>query len=186
MKKLGILAASAVISLAPLYAQALPAADPGAKAAAPRSAPYQDSRGLKAKTKGLNSSSRSDKVTVQNQENPAVVTPGMTPAQMKAFFLEQTRHSLTSWEAKNYNISNHPPFQIDSPQASQFCITPEIAKAINLRAQVDAFAKEAKVSTAGVRENQNVLCPWDHRYRINEYMFGFNGRIAEQYRTPIT
>lgn len=173
MKKLGLLAASAIISLAPLYAEALPQQPDNThktKATAATNAPHQDSRGSKAKTRSLNFSSRSDKVTVQNKENPTVVTPSMTPAQMKAFFLEQTRRSLTSWEAKNYNISNHPPFQIDSPQASQFCITPEIAKTINLRAQVDAFAKEAKVSTAGVRENQNVLCPWDHRYRINEYM----------------
>ncbi|MGM9992725.1 MAG: hypothetical protein ACI376_07795 [Candidatus Bruticola sp.] len=109
-------------------------------------------------------------MTVKNKELSPAVTPGMTPAQMKAFFLEQTKRSLVDWEAKHYNISDHPPFQLDSPKASQFCITPEIAKAINLRGQVDAFAKEAKVSTAGVRENQNVLCPWDHRYRINEYM----------------
>ena len=89
MKKLGILAASAIISLAPLCAQALPQ-QPDAihktKAAAATNAPHQDSRGSKAKTKSLNSSSRSDKVTVQNQENSTVVTPSMTPAQMKAFF----------------------------------------------------------------------------------------------------
>lgn len=109
-------------------------------------------------------------MTAKNAEAPAKVTPELTPAQMKAFYLEQTRRSLEEWEAKNYNISLHPPFKLDEPQASSLLITPELAKRINLRAQVEAFAKEAKVSTAGVRENQNVLCPWDHRYRINEYM----------------
>ncbi|MGM9999283.1 MAG: hypothetical protein ACI38Q_07865 [Candidatus Bruticola sp.] len=174
MKKLGILAASAIVSLMPLYAEALPnqpgTAATSAKASSADKNANQDSRRLKAKAPAPFFSSRSDKVTVKNQEISPAVTPGMTPAQMKDFFLEQTKRSLASWEAKHYNISDHPPFQIDSPQASQFCITPEIAKAINLREQVDAFAKEAQVSTAGVRENQNVLCPWDHRYRINEYM----------------
>lgn len=105
-----------------------------------------------------------------NTEVPQTVTPDMTPAQMKAFYLAQTRRSLEEWEAKHYKISSNPPFPIESPAAGEFKITPDIAKAIGLRAQVDAFAKEAKVSTAGVRENQNVTCPWDHRYRINEYM----------------
>ena len=104
------------------------------------------------------------------QEVPFVVTPDMTPEQMKAFYLSQTRKSLEDWEAAHYNISQNPPFQLNNPAASSFCITPEVAQKINLRAQVEAFAHEAKVSTAGVRENQNVLCPWDHRYRINEYM----------------
>ncbi len=101
---------------------------------------------------------------------PSEVNPSMTPQEMRDFYLAQTKQSLADWEAKNYNISDNPPFQLDSDAPSEFTITPEIAKKINLRAQVDAFAKEAKVSTAGVRENQNVTCPWDHRYRINEYM----------------
>lgn len=103
---------------------------------------------------------------VQSQE----VTPKMTRQQMRDYYLKQTRQSLSDWEAKNGSISDKPPFGLDSPSASELRITPELAQRINLRAQVDAFAKEAKVSTAGVRENQNVTCPWDHRYRINEYM----------------
>lgn len=105
-----------------------------------------------------------------NGSVPSVVIPDFTPAQMRAFYLEQTRRSLQEWEQKNHNISDHPPFKLDDPAPSQLTITPQLAEEIGLRAQVEAFAKEAKVSTAGVRENQNVICPWDYRYRINEYM----------------
>lgn len=99
------------------------------------------------------------------------VRSDMTPEEMKAFYLEQTQRSLSNWEASNFNISQNPPFRLDQPQASSFTITRELAVKLQLRKQVDEFAEEAKVSTAGVRENQNVLCPWDHRYRINEYIF---------------
>lgn len=99
------------------------------------------------------------------------VSPKMTPAEMKAYFLEQTRLSLEAWEAQNGSIQNHPPFALDHPSASHFHLTPEIARRIQLRKQIDEFAAEARVSTAGVRENQNVLCSWDHRYRINQYIF---------------
>lgn len=106
----------------------------------------------------------------KQEKAPATVTPAMTPEQMRAYYLEQTERSLRDWEAHNRPISDNPPFKLDEPQASEFTITPQVAQDINLRSQIDAFAKEAKVSTAGVRENQNVICPWDHRYRINEYM----------------
>ncbi len=98
------------------------------------------------------------------------VSPEMTPAQMRTYYLEQTRRSLADWEARNWSLHNSPPFRLDEPGAQEVHLTPELARKIGLRAQVDAFAAEAKVSTAGVRENQNVLCPWDHRYRINEYI----------------
>ncbi len=99
------------------------------------------------------------------------VSPTMTPVEMKAYYLEQTRLSLEAWEAQNGSLRNHPPFALSSPEASEFLFTPEIAKRIQLRKQIDEFAAEAKVSTAGVRENQNVLCSWDPRYRINQYIF---------------
>lgn len=99
------------------------------------------------------------------------VTRDMTGQQMREYYIEKTRQSLSQWEAENWNISDNPPFDLTGDQASSFTFTPEIAKKINLRQQIEIFAEEAKVSTAGVRENQNVLCPWDHRYRINEYMF---------------
>ncbi|MBI3929287.1 MAG: hypothetical protein HY319_27320 [Armatimonadetes bacterium] len=104
------------------------------------------------------------------------VTPDMTPQEMKAYFIEQTRRSLSEWEKQNRDIHGHPPFALDQPGESRFRITPEQARQIGLRKQVEEFAAEAEVSTAGVRENQNVICPWDHRYRINEYIFAL---IAE-------
>ncbi|MBQ7569285.1 hypothetical protein IJT17_10860 [bacterium] len=100
----------------------------------------------------------------------AEVSSDMTPAQMRAYYQEQTDKSLQNWEKQNWSVRENRPFDLANPAAQEFTITPEIAKRINLRQQVDAFAAEAKVSTAGVRENQNVNCPWDHRYRINEYM----------------
>lgn len=99
------------------------------------------------------------------------VSPDMTGQEMREYYIEKTRQSLASWEAENWNISDNPPFDLNSDEATTFTFTPEVAKKINLRQQIEIFAEEAKVSTAGVRENQNVLCPWDHRYRINEYMF---------------
>jgi phosphomannomutase len=99
------------------------------------------------------------------------VSPDMTGQQMREYYIEKTRQSLTEWEQENWKISDSPPFALESDEASSFTFTPELAKKINLRQQIEVFAEEAKVSTAGVRENQNVLCPWDHRYRINEYMF---------------
>jgi phosphomannomutase len=104
------------------------------------------------------------------------VTPDMTPQAMREFFLQQTRSSLESWEQSHFPIQSNPPFDLDNPAAIAFRFTPELAEKIALRKQVDDFAAEAKVSTAGVRENQDVLCSWDHRYRINEFMFAL---IAE-------
>jgi phosphomannomutase len=99
------------------------------------------------------------------------VREGMTGQEMRQYYLEMTRHSLQEWEADNWDIHSHPPFDLDNDGATSFTFTPEIAEKIKLRNQIEVFAEEAKVSTAGVRENQNVLCPWDHRFRINEYMF---------------
>lgn len=109
-------------------------------------------------------------------ETTVQVTPTMTPQEMREYFIEQTRHSLLEWEADNFSVCDNPPFAIDSPAASEFTFTPDFARKIGLRRQIEEFAEEAKVSTAGVRENQNVTCPWDHRYRINEYIFAL---IAE-------
>lgn len=99
------------------------------------------------------------------------VREDMTGQEMREYYLEMTRQSLHEWEASNWEIHNQPPFQLDSDEASSFTFTKEVAEKIKLRNQIEVFAEEAKVSTAGVRENQNVLCPWDHRFRINEYMF---------------
>lgn len=104
------------------------------------------------------------------------VYPDMTRQQMREYYMEMTRQSLRQWEASNWNISDDPPFKLENEEELSFTITPEIAQKIGLRGQIEAFAREAKVSTAGVRENQDVICPWDHRFRINEYMFAL---IAE-------
>ncbi len=100
-----------------------------------------------------------------------VVHEGMTGQEMREYYVEKTRQSLRQWEADNWEISKNPPFDLESDAATSFTITPEVAELIGLRNQIEVFAEEAKVSTAGVRENQNVVCPWDHRFRINEYMF---------------
>lgn len=111
------------------------------------------------------------------------VSPKMTPAEMRAYYLDQTRLSLEKWEAANGNISQNPPFALQQAGASEFVFTPEVAKRINLRQQIEEFAEEAKVSTAGVRENQNVLCSWDSRYRINQYIFAL---LAESLARLVT
>lgn len=95
----------------------------------------------------------------------------MSGQEMREYYIEKTRQSLKAWEADNWEISKDPPFDLDNEGAVSFTLTKEIAEKIGLREQIEVFAEEAKVSTAGVRENQNVLCPWDHRFRINEYMF---------------
>ncbi|MBN9413818.1 MAG: hypothetical protein J0I12_00210 [Candidatus Eremiobacteraeota bacterium] len=99
------------------------------------------------------------------------VSPQMTAAEMREYYLEQTRRSLEAFEASHGSITDHPPFALDRGGASEFLLTPQVAQQIQLRKQIDEFAAEAKVSTAGVRENQNVLCSWDSRYRINQYIF---------------
>lgn len=99
------------------------------------------------------------------------VRQAMTGQDMREYYLEMTRQSLHQWQLTHWDIENHPPFDLKSDKEVRFTFTPEVAKKINLREQIEVFAKEAKVSTAGVRENQDVICPWDHRYRINEYMF---------------
>lgn len=104
------------------------------------------------------------------QAEPARVTADMTPAQMHSYYVEQTDRSLSDWEKANWSVRKNPPFQLNDSHAQSLTITPELAKRLDLRKQVDAFAAEAKVSTAGIRENQNVNCPWDHRYRVNEYL----------------
>jgi phosphomannomutase len=113
----------------------------------------------------------------KNKEYLTMITPHMTAQQMKEYYIYQTFRSLEAWEEQNgYRISENPPFDLQNSSSTSFLMTPEIAHKINLRKQVEDFAKESQVSTAGVRENQNVLCPWDHRYRINEYIFAL---IAE-------
>lgn len=99
------------------------------------------------------------------------VRQDMTGQEMREYYIEMTRQSLHEWESANWDIHSHPPFDLEGDEASSFTISKEIAEKIKLRNQIEVFAEEAKVSTAGVRENQNVLCPWDHRFRINEYMF---------------
>lgn len=109
------------------------------------------------------------------------VTPAMTPQQMREYFLEQTRASMEAWQKAHFDFEHHPPFALEQEGPIEFRFTPELARKINLREQVMAFAEEAKVSTAGVRENQNVLCPWDHRYRINEYMFALQAECLSRF-----
>jgi len=108
----------------------------------------------------------------ENKKYLTSVYPGMTPQEMREYYLYQTHKSLETWEReKGYSIRENQPFRLDDPGPLTYFLSPEQAKKINLRKQIEEFARESQVSTAGVRENQNVLCPWDHRYRINEYIF---------------
>ena len=107
---------------------------------------------------------------MSSSKSAPVLSLDMSGQDMREYFLSQTLDSLDTWEKNNWAIRENQPFDLSNPQALELTITPELAKRIALRQQVEAFAQEAKVSTAGVRENQNVICPWDHRYRINEYM----------------
>ena len=61
-----------------------------------------------------------------------------------------------------------PLFPQDEPEAFTFQLNKELIDRLNLWEWFDNYAKEAQVSTAGIRGPQNVLYPWDTRFPINQ------------------
>ncbi|MDE0634893.1 MAG: hypothetical protein OXI43_03450 [Candidatus Poribacteria bacterium] len=61
-----------------------------------------------------------------------------------------------------------PLFPQDEPEAFTFLLDKELIDRLNLWEWFGNYAKEAQVSTAGIRGPQNVLYPWDTRFPINQ------------------
>ncbi len=61
-----------------------------------------------------------------------------------------------------------PIFPQDDPEAFTFILNNELIERLNLREWFRNYAKEAQVSTAGIRGPQNILYPWDTRFPINQ------------------
>lgn len=61
-----------------------------------------------------------------------------------------------------------PLFPQDEPEAFSFLLNKELIERLNLWEWFRNYAKEAQVSTAGIRGPQNILYPWDTRFPINQ------------------
>ena len=61
-----------------------------------------------------------------------------------------------------------PLFPQDEPNAFTFHLDKELIARLNLWEWFQNYAKEAQVSTAGIRGPQNILYPWDTRFPINQ------------------
>ena len=61
-----------------------------------------------------------------------------------------------------------PLFPQDEPNAFTFQLNKELIERLNLWEWFRNYAKEAQVSTAGIRGPQNILYPWDTRFPINQ------------------
>ena len=61
-----------------------------------------------------------------------------------------------------------PLFPQDEPEAFSFLLDKELIVRLNLWEWFRNYAKEAQVSTAGIRGPQNILYPWDTRFPINQ------------------
>ena len=61
-----------------------------------------------------------------------------------------------------------PLFPQDEPNAFTFQLDTELIARLNLWEWFRNYAKEAQVSTAGIRGPQNILYPWDTRFPINQ------------------
>ena len=61
-----------------------------------------------------------------------------------------------------------PLFPQDEPDAFTFTLDKEQIERLNLWEWFGNYAKEAQVSTAGIRGPQNILYPWDTRFPINQ------------------
>lgn len=61
-----------------------------------------------------------------------------------------------------------PLFPQDNPEAFTFMLNNELIEQLNLWEWFRNYAKEAQVSTAGIRGPQNILYPWDTRFPINQ------------------
>ena len=61
-----------------------------------------------------------------------------------------------------------PLFPQDEPEAFTFILNKVLIERLNLWEWFGNYAKEAQVSTAGIRGPQNILYPWDTRFPINQ------------------
>ena len=61
-----------------------------------------------------------------------------------------------------------PLFPQDNPKEFTFILDKTLIKRLNLWEWFANYAKEAQVSTAGIRGPQNILYPWDTRFPINQ------------------
>ncbi|MDE0089408.1 MAG: hypothetical protein OXU23_27085 [Candidatus Poribacteria bacterium] len=61
-----------------------------------------------------------------------------------------------------------PLFPQDNSEAFTFLLNKELIESLNLWEWFGNYAKEAQVSTAGIRGPQNILYPWDTRFPINQ------------------
>ena len=61
-----------------------------------------------------------------------------------------------------------PLFPQDEPEAFAFILNKEVVDRLKLWDWYRNYAKEAQVSTAGIRGPQNILYPWDTRFPINQ------------------
>ncbi len=61
-----------------------------------------------------------------------------------------------------------PLFPQDESEAFTFNLDKELIERLNLWEWFRNYAKEAQVSTAGIRGPQNILYPWDTRFPINQ------------------
>ena len=61
-----------------------------------------------------------------------------------------------------------PLFPQDEPESFTFHLDKALIERLNLWEWFRNYAKEAQVSTAGIRGPQNILYPWDTRFPINQ------------------
>ena len=59
-------------------------------------------------------------------------------------------------------------FNLDNSASFKITITKDKIKKWKLKEWLENYQKEAIVSTAGIRGNQNILYPWDWRYPLNQ------------------
>lgn len=66
------------------------------------------------------------------------------------------------------DIKNNRIFDLKSPNEFKLILTKEFVEKYKLRDWLANYRKEAAVSTGGVRGAQNVLYPWDTRFKLNQ------------------
>ena len=84
------------------------------------------------------------------------------------------KRDLTERKLRAVVEENTPPafreplFPQDEPEAFTFWLDKELIERLKLWEWFRNYAKEARVSTAGIRGQQNILYPWDTRFPINQ------------------
>ncbi len=78
------------------------------------------------------------------------------------------RQLFTVVEQNTPDSIKTPLFPQDNPDTFTFTLDKELIEHLNLWEWFRNYAKEAQVSTAGIRGPQNILYPWDTRFPINQ------------------